>query len=107
VKTDTLQKYKTNYKKEKVMTTDASKKVEFIVAWYNKEKIRFSFGKQIMLAKTWIDICTRSEEYEMAAALQKEKEKVIKKHLQDKRDSRTWKQRVKYFWIKLTRKIKR
>lgn len=89
------------------MTTDAEKKVEFILAWYNKERVRFSFVKQVMLAKTWVDICTKSEEYEMAAALQKEKDKVIKKYLQKKRASRTIRQRIKYHWIKLKRKITR
>lgn len=89
------------------MTTDASKKVDFIIAWYNKEKDRFSFVKQIMLAKTWIDICTKNEEYEMAAAMQKEKEKVIKAFINKKRASRTWKQKINYFWIKLKRKFRK
>lgn len=87
------------------MVTDASKKVEFILAWYNKEKIKFSFVKQVMLAKTWISICTKNEEYEMAAALQKEKDRVVKEFLKNKRANRTWKQRLKYFWIKLKRKF--
>lgn len=89
------------------MTSDAEKKVEFILAWYNKEKVRFSFAKQILLAKTWMDICTKSEEYEMAAALQKEKDRVSKEYLQKKRASRTWKQRAKYLWIKIKRKFTR
>ena len=89
------------------MTGDASKKVEFILAWYNKEKVRFSFVKQVMLAKTWIDICTKNEEYEMADALQKEKEKVIKKYLKNKRESRTWKQKLKFRWIKFKRKFRK
>lgn len=87
------------------MKTDASKKVDFIVAWYNKERIRFSFVKQIMLAKTWVIICTKNEEYEMASALQKEKEKVLNAYLKNKRASRTWRQRLWYFWIKLKRKF--
>ena len=89
------------------MTTDASKKVEFILAWYNKEKGRFSFVKQVMLAKTWIDICTKNEEYEMAAALQKKKDEVIMTYLKEKRASRTWKQKLRYFWIKLKRKFRK
>jgi len=89
------------------MTTDASKKVEFILAWYNKEKVRFSFVKQVILAKTWIDICTKNEEYEMAAALQKRKEEVIQQYLKEKRASRTWKQKLKYFWTKLKRKFRK
>ena len=88
------------------MTTDTSKKVEFIVAWYNKERVNFSFVKQIMLAKTWIDICTKNEEYEMSAALKKEMDIVIKTHIKKKKEDRTLKQKVWYFYIKITRKIK-
>lgn len=87
------------------MTTDAIKKVEFILAWYNKEKVRFGFVKQIMLANTWIDICTKNEEYEMAAALKKEKEMVIKNHLKNKRASRTLRQKFWYFYIKIKRRL--
>lgn len=86
--------------------SEAQKKVDFILAWYNVERVKFSFCMQIMLAKTWIDICTKNEEYEMAASLQKEKDKVIKEYLKKKRRNRTWKQKVWYFWIKLRRKIK-
>lgn len=89
------------------MVSEAQKKVEFIVAWYNNEKSRFSFVKQIMLAKTWIDICTNNEEYEMSAALQKEKEKVVREYLKRKRANRTWKERLNYFYIKIIRKLKR
>lgn len=87
------------------MTADAIKKVEFILAWYNKEKVRFSFTKQVMLAKTWIDICIKNDEYEMAAALTKEKEDVIRKYLKNKRANRTLKQKSKFFLIKLKRKF--
>jgi hypothetical protein len=89
------------------MKTDVAKKVEFILAWYNKERVKFSFVKQIMLAKTWIDICTKNEEYEMAAALQKEKNKVLRVYLKNKRDSRTWKQKLWYFWTKINRKFRK
>ena len=84
---------------------DASKKIEFILEWYNKERIKFSFAKQILLVKTWISICTKNEEYEMAAALNKEREKVVLAHLKNKRNNRTWKQRVSYFLIKIKRRI--
>lgn len=88
------------------MKSDATKKVEFILAWYNTERVRFSFAKQIVLAKTWIDICTKNEEYEMAAALKKEKENVCEVYIKKKRDSRTWRQKVWYFFIKISRKLK-
>lgn len=85
--------------------SEVQKKVDFIIAWYNNEKSKFSFANQVVLAKTWIDICTKNEEYEMASALTKEKEKVVNEFLKKKRDSRTWKERVIYFLIKLKRKI--
>ncbi len=87
------------------MTTDISKKVEFILAWYAKERVRFNFVNQVMLAKTWIAICTRNEEYEMASGLQKEKDRIIKEYLKTKRASRKWKQKAWYYWTKLKRKI--
>ena len=80
--------------------SEAKSKQDFIIAWYNIERSKFSFGTQILLAKTWIDICTANEEYEMSAALQKEKELVIKTYLKNTRKSRTWKKR---FWYLLTR----
>lgn len=86
--------------------SDVENKVKFILAWYNKEKGRFSFPKQVMLAKTWIDICTKSEEYEMASALQKEQEKIVKEYLAWKRADRTWKEKLWYYTIKLIRKFK-
>lgn len=89
------------------MKSEAEKKVDFIVAWYQKERSRFSFAKQVVLAKTWIGICTNNEEYEMAAALQKEKDKVIKEYLKNKRKSRTWQQRFRYYLLKIMRKFKK
>lgn len=89
------------------MVSDAQKKADFIVAWYNKERVRFSFSKQILLAKTWIDICTKNEEYEMSLALKNEQEKVVNKFLSEKRNSRTWSQKLNYLWIKLKRKLRK
>lgn len=86
--------------------SDVKNKQDFIIAWYNIERVRFTFPHQILLAKTWIEICTKNEEYEMSAALQKEKEKVIKNYLQKKRSSRTWKQRFWYLITKTKRKFR-
>lgn len=85
--------------------SEAKNKQDFIVAWYNIERSKFSFSTQILLAKTWIEICTKNEEYEMSAALQKEKEKVIKAYIQKKRKGRTYKQRFWYILIKTKRKF--
>lgn len=85
--------------------SEISKKVEFIIDWYTKERIRFSFSKQIVLANTWIEICTRNEEYEMAAALTKEKDDLIKKNLKKNRESRGYVEKLLYFLIKIKRKL--
>ena len=87
------------------MSEAAQKKVDFILTWFRTEGNKFTFRKKIQLAKIWIEICTKNEEYEMAAALKKEKEKVIKSYLKNKRASRTWKQKLWYFWTKLRRKF--
>ena len=86
--------------------SDVENKIKFILAWYNAERGKFSFSKQILLAKTWIAICTKSEEYEMAAALQKEQEKIVKEHLKEKQESRTWKEKIWYYLVRLKRKFK-
>lgn len=88
------------------MISEVENKVKFIIAWYNIERIKFSFPTQILLAKTWMEICTKNEEYEMAAALKKEKEKISKEFLNKKRASRTYKQKLKYWFLKLKRRFK-
>jgi len=85
--------------------SDVKNKQDFIIAWYNIERVRFTFPHQILLANTWIEICTKNEEYEMSAALQKEKSKVIKTYLYNKRKSRTWKQRFWYLFTRTKRKF--
>lgn len=97
----------TNYIKVLEMTTDVEKKIEFILDWYNNERIKFGFINQIMIAKSWIAICTKNEEYEMASALQKEKNRVIREYLKTKRASRKCKQKLWYLWTKLLRNITR
>lgn len=89
------------------MVSEAQKKVEFIVAWYNKERMRFSFSKQVLLAKTWMDICAKNDEYEMSLALQQEKEKITKLYFKEKRKNRTWSQKLNYYCIKFIRKFKK
>ena len=101
-----LRKYKTTYNKEK-MTPETQKKVEFILDWYNKEKVRFTFAKQIILCKSWVTICTKNEEYEMALALHKEMEKVIWKYLKIKRTNRTCRQKIRFYWVRFKRSFRK
>lgn len=86
--------------------SDVENKIKFIVAWYNNERTKFSFPTQILLAKTWMEICTKNEEYEMALALKKEKEKLVKNYLAKKRSERTWKEKLRFFFLKLKRKLR-
>jgi hypothetical protein len=55
------------------------KRVKFIIAWYNIEKVRLIDAQRLLLLKRWIKTCLRSEEYEMANALMLEKVKQIRK----------------------------
>jgi len=86
--------------------SEVKNKQDFIVAWFNIERNKFVFTKQVLLANIWIDICTKNEEYEMSAALQKEKSKVIRDYLYKKRIGRTWKQRLWYCVTKTKRKFR-
>lgn len=91
---------------KKTEEQDADKKINFIVEWYKNARIKFSFPQQITLAKTWMEICTKNEEYEISAALKQEMLKVVKEYIAKKRMSRTWKEKLRYFIIKLKRKLK-
>jgi hypothetical protein len=57
------------------------------------------------LAKIWIEILIKAEEYEMAGAISIEKELLIHKMIEERRASRTLYHRFKYQWIRLKRKI--
>ena len=68
--------------------SQADKKIKFIKTWYINECAKLSFGDRLKLARIWIDICLKDEEYEMAAAIKEERQKVVKKHIKDKRSKR-------------------
>lgn len=87
------------------MSEAAQKKVDFILAWFRSERNKFTFRKQIQLAKIWIEICTKNEEYEMASALSKEKDLLMKEFLKKKRESRTKKEKLLYLWTKFRRRF--
>jgi len=83
--------------------SQVEKKIKFIKAWYANECSKLSFGDRLKLARIWIDICLRDEEYEMAAALKEERQKVIKKHIKDKRSKRKVSQKI-IIWIYLSKR---
>jgi len=69
------------------------KKIRFIKTWYQTECAKLSFGDSLKLARVWIEICLKDEEYEMASAISDEKQKIIKKHIKEKRRRRTFSQK--------------
>ena len=91
---------------KKVEAQDAQKKINFIIDWYKEARVKFSFPQQVLLAKAWIGICTKNEEYEMASALKQEMLRVVQDYITKKRMNRTWREKLRYFMIKLRRKIK-
>jgi len=80
--------------------SDIDKKVRFIKAWYKNECSKLSFSDRLRLARVWVNICLRDEEYEMASALKDERKKVIKKHIKDKRSKKRVSQRI-IIWLYL------
>ena len=85
--------------------SQAEKKQKFIKAWYNHECTKINFGDRLKLARMWIDICLKDEEYEMAAAIREAKKKQIEKHVKQKRRNRKFSQRFVVGLYLLKRKI--
>lgn len=74
--------------------SQVDKKIKFIKAWYTAECAKLSFGDRLKLARIWIDICLNDEEYEMAAAIKEERQKVVKRHIKEKRKKRRFSQKL-------------
>lgn len=89
------------------MSNDNNRKASFITNWFNNEKSKLDFKSQIRLVKIWTDTCIGDEEYEMAAALQKEKKKLIDIHIANKRKNRTWKEKLTISYKTYRRKFLR
>ena len=85
--------------------SQVDKKIKFIKAWYINECAKLSFGDSLKLARIWINICLKDEEYEMAATIKAEKENVIKNHIKDKRKKRKLSQKIVIFLYLTKRKI--
>ena len=86
--------------------SQAEKKVKFIKAWYNNECVKLNFGDSLKLARIWIDICLKDEEYEMAAAIKEERGKVIQNHIKGKRSKRRLSQKIMIALFLFKRKIR-
>lgn len=85
--------------------SQAEKKSKFIKDWYALECANLSFGDSLKLARVWTDICIKDEEYEMAAAIKKERQKIIKNHIKEKRSKRSFSQKFMIFIYLKKRRI--
>lgn len=86
--------------------SQAEKKQKFIKAWYTHECTKLSFGDRLKLARIWIDICLKDEEYEMAAAIKEARQDQVKKHIKQKRRQRRLSQKIVVGLYLLKRKIR-
>lgn len=77
--------------------SQVEKKIRFIKAWYIKECASLDFSSRLKLARVWIEICLKDEEYEMAAAIKEERKNIIKKHIKEKRSKRSFSQKFIMF----------
>lgn len=87
------------------MDKDGLEKAAAIINKFRRESKQFDFNKKIRLTRIWIDILIKAEEYEMAWALDNERLNLVKNKVREKRISRTFKEKVRYFFIKLKRKF--
>jgi len=81
------------------------KKAQIIRDWYKKECENLNFGDRLKLAKAWINICLKDEEYEIAAAIKSEKTDIIKRHIREKRKNRELSQKVIIYIYLIKRRI--
>ncbi|MEK6829883.1 MAG: hypothetical protein AABY15_07220 [Nanoarchaeota archaeon] len=86
--------------------SQAEKKVKFIKVWYTTECTKLNFGDRLKLARIWIDICLKDEEYEMAAAIKEERQHVIENHIKEKRSKRRLSQKIMIAVFLFKRKIR-
>jgi hypothetical protein len=87
------------------MDKDGIEKAAAIINKFRRESKQFDFKKKIMLTRIWIDILIKAEEYEMAWALDNERMYLVRLRVEEKRESRTFRQKMRYRWIKLKRKF--
>ena len=89
------------------MKSEAKQKIEFIIAWYNKVRIGMTFPKQMRLAKSWIDVSLRDDEFEMASAIKEEMASVYFKYIEYKAKKRGKLYRYKVLFKLLKRKLEK
>lgn len=85
--------------------SQVDKKIEFIKKWYRDECLNLEFKYKLKLARVWINVCLKNEEYEMATAIIEEKEKMIKNHIKNKRRKRGFLQKLMIYVFLFKRKV--
>lgn len=68
-----------NANKDRNDRNNSRNKVKFILAWYNKERVKLRDGQKLLLLNRWITSCTLFEEYEMSNALLNEKRMLVRR----------------------------
>lgn len=82
-------------------------KINFITSWFNLEKKRFTITQRLELLKRWIETCVSFEEYEMAAVLRKERNKVMRQYRDSTNGKRGILKNLKIRLKYILRKIKK
>lgn len=82
---------------EKSKMSQVERKIKFIRKWYRQECQNLEFKYRLKLARLWVDICIRDEEYEMAAAIKEERQEIVRLHIKEKRKSRRLSQKIMIF----------
>lgn len=59
------------------MDKDVENKIKGVVGSYNFYKYNLNTIQRVALLTLWIEVCVKKEEYEVAAGLQKEMDKII------------------------------
>lgn len=83
------------------------RKIKFILTWYSIEKRKLNTRQRLDLLKKWIVSCVDYEEYEMAIALKRERNKVMKTRRIEINGKRKLKDKIKLILKIISRKIKR
>jgi len=59
------------------MNEEIENKVKGVLGLYNFHKFQLNTVQRVALLTVWIEVCIKKEEYEVAASLQKEMDKII------------------------------
>ncbi len=88
------------------MSKDKEDRERAILSKFRREseELGFSLQRKILLTRVWEKILIDAEEYEMAGAMIKERQDLSKQMIKQKRKSRTFVERLKYWLLKFLRR---